>query len=239
MGEHNIFQPGLVYDYDVPDPSKPWKQIVYAEHPEEGWRVYLRVVTFITVLDSPDEEITNKFIVVKSRKSHIDLWEAPKGGVEPEDFDHRSHNILETLKHAARRESGEEAKLYKLMNLFYLNKYFEGTESNYGPNKYVQYHFFQAFVSWEDFEKSRNYFDTMNAQPEQWNNLPEHLSEKNNIGFYNKNLKIFGKWSLRLIGKYMNTYVPPLLAPVPIPQQQQQQLPRAYGGAAYVPPFRR
>ncbi len=221
--QHNILQPGLLYAWDAPDPRRHFKKIVYAQHPEEGWKVYLRVVVFVSVYEDrrqsrlsepgldPGEDSSedpNTFIVVKSRKDARPKWEAPKGGVEPKDRRNRYESIVQTMAQAARREVAEEAKLDDLKNLYYMNQCIEGTEDNYGPNTYVQYHFFRAFVTQEQFDHAAAYFAEMNAA-DKWHTLPDCLAEKNDISYYYRGIPLFGKWTDTIFSRYMNYYIPP------------------------------
>ncbi len=208
--QHNILQPGLLYAWDAPDPRQHFKKIIYAKHPEEGWKVYLRVVVFVSVYQEGSEENPDTFIVVKSRKDYRPKWEAPKGGVEPKDRRNRYESIVQTMAQAARREVAEEAKLDDLKNLYYMNQCIEGTEDNYGPNIYVQYHFFRAFVTQEQFDRAAAYFAEMNAA-DKWHILPDCLTEKNDISFYYKGIPLFGKWTNTIFSKYVNYYIPPHL----------------------------
>ncbi len=206
--QHNILQPGLLYAWDAPDPRQHFKKIIYAKHPEEGWKVYLRVVVFVSVYQEGSEENPDTFIVVKSRKDIRPKWEAPKGGVEPKDRRNRYESIVQTMAQAARREVAEEAKLDDLKNLYYMNQCIEGTEDNYGPNTYVQYHFFRAFVTQEQFDRAAAYFAEMNAA-DKWHTLPDCLAEKNDISYYYRGIPLFGKWTDTIFSRYMNYYIPP------------------------------
>ncbi len=211
MEQHNIFEPGLIYGWDAPDVRRPFKKIVYAQHPEEGWKVYLRVVVFISVLGQAENEENQQqesILVVRSRRDINPKWEAPKGGVEPKDRRNRYESIVETMARAARREVAEEAHLFNLQNLYYMNKCLEGTEANYGPDNYLQYHFFRAFVAPEEFDRAKAYFTEMNKE-NKWDSLPDCLAEKNDIDYYYRGIPLFGKWTNTIFSKYMNYYIPP------------------------------
>lgn len=211
--QHNILQPGLIYAWDAPDPRNHFRRLVYAQHPEEGWRVYLRVVVFVYVYEEGSEEVygqKDKFIVVKSRKGLSPKWEAPKGGVEPKDRRNRYESIVETMAQAARREVSEEAKLDDLKNLYYMNQCLQGTEDNYGPSTYVQYHFFTAFVTPDQFNHAATYFAEMNAT-NQWHALPDCLTEKNDISLFDRRMSLFGKWTNTIFSKYLQYYIAPHL----------------------------
>jgi hypothetical protein len=85
----DVFQPGLKRGA-ARLAHAPHKRYFYVEHPEEGWRVYLRACTFIHEAGQPFN--AQRFIVVKTTDADPKKksWEPPKGQMEGKE-DRKSH----------------------------------------------------------------------------------------------------------------------------------------------------
>jgi 8-oxo-dGTP pyrophosphatase MutT (NUDIX family) len=149
----NVFQPGLLRGVEVL-PYSPKKKYFYVEHPEEGWRVYLRAACFIHEMFKPFR--ANRFIVVK-RTDGDPLkasWEPPKGQMEGKDAKDKAKPILQLLKENIRREVEEEAKISHVRELSHTGLVLQSVEPDFPPNTYFQYHIFSGYAHPAQITKS-------------------------------------------------------------------------------------
>jgi len=200
----DVFQPGLVRG-EASFKHKPDKKVFYVEHPDEGWRVFLRAVCFIHEMGREDQ---GRFVVLK--KTGMDhkgfAWEAPKGQMEGKDgLAHPSWSVLKLLKENIRRETKEEAKISKFVRLEYLpDLVVQAKESEYGPHDYFQYHVFRAIVKPAILEKAAKTFAYYKAHPEAFAALSSDDNEKDAIAWYDpKRTKSMGRWSPTLVKLYL------------------------------------
>jgi len=197
----DVFQPGLVRG-EASFKHKPDKKVFYVQHPDQGWRVFLRAVCFIH-MDGED-----RFIVLK--KTGMDhkgfAWEAPKGQMEGKDgLAHPQWPILKLLKENIRRETKEEAKISKFVRLEHLpSLVVQAKESEYGPNDYFQYHVFRAYVKPPVLQKAADTFMYYKEHPEEFAKLSSDDNEKDAMAWYDpKRTKIMGRWSPTLVKLYL------------------------------------
>lgn len=200
----DVFQPGLVRG-EASFKHKPDKKVFYVEHPDQGWRVFLRAVCFIHELGREEQ---GRFVVLK--KTGMDhkgfAWEAPKGQMEGKDgLSHPHWSVLKLLKENIRRETKEEAKISKFVRLEHLPQLVvQAKESEYGVHDYFQYHVFRAIVKRTVLEKTATTFAYYKAHPEAFAALSSDDNEKDAIAWYDPiRTKIMGRWSPTLVKLYL------------------------------------
>lgn len=202
----DVFQPGLIRGTERL-PYSPQKQYFYVEHPEEGWRVYLRAACFIHELYKPYN--ASRFIVVKrtdgdpSKKT----WEPPKGQMEGRDVGREdTRNILQLLKENVRREVHEEAKIAHVRELAHTGLVIQATEPDYPANTYFQYHIFSGYAHPRQLEAAFQEFAYWDARPEQFQRLKSDRREKDAIAWYDDDKKIMGRWSPTIVKLYTEKF---------------------------------
>ena len=99
MPPKDVFQKGLIRGSEKM-PYDPEKSYFYVEHPQEGWRVYLRACCFIH--EVPEEGACidpTRFLVVKrsGRAANGKEWEPPKGQMEGKDGLSHPRTSLENI----------------------------------------------------------------------------------------------------------------------------------------------
>lgn len=102
----------------------PAKRYFYVEHPEEGWRVYLRSACFIHERPAVEEEgieqkgciDPKRFLVVHrtGAKAGERAWEMPKGQMEGKDGLGKEMSVMRLLEQNVRREVAEESHLRRI-----------------------------------------------------------------------------------------------------------------------------
>lgn len=155
----DVFQKGLVRG-SARLPFDPEKAYAYVEHPQEGWRVYLRSCVFLHPMNEPFQK--NHFLVVKRSNARMSspAWEPPKGQMEGKELLPRI-TILEALKENVRRETEEESHVTDITRLHHTGLVFQSQESNYPSNHYFQYHIFQGYLTPKQIDQSFSTFEWM------------------------------------------------------------------------------
>jgi len=198
----NVFQPGLLRGVEVL-PYSPKKKYFYVEHPEEGWRVYLRAACFIHEMFKPFR--ANRFIVVK-RTDGDPLkasWEPPKGQMEGKDAKDKAKPILQLLKENIRREVEEEAKISHVRELSHTGLVLQSVEPDFPPNTYFQYHIFSGYAHPAQITKSFADFAWIAEHPEEFKKFRSDQREKDAIDWYSGDKKMMGRWSPTLVKMYL------------------------------------
>lgn len=155
----DVFQKGLIRG-SARLPFDPEKAYAYVEHPQEGWRVYLRSCVFLHPMNEPFQK--NHFLVVKRSNARMSspAWEPPKGQMEGKELLPRI-TILEALKENVRRETEEESHVTDITRLHHTGLVFQSQESSYPSNHYFQYHIFQGYLTPKQIEQSFSTFEWM------------------------------------------------------------------------------
>ena len=155
----DVFQKGLIRG-SARLPFDPEKAYAYVEHPQEGWRVYLRSCVFLHPINEPFQK--QHFLVVKRSNARMSspAWEPPKGQMEGKELLPRI-TILEALKENVRRETEEESHVTDITRLHHTGLVFQSQESNYPSNHYFQYHIFQGYLTPKQIDQSFSTFEWM------------------------------------------------------------------------------
>jgi ADP-ribose pyrophosphatase YjhB (NUDIX family) len=155
----DVFQKGLIRG-SARLPFDPEKAYAYVEHPQEGWRVYLRSCVFLHPMNEPFQK--NNFLVVKRANARMSspAWEPPKGQMEGKELLPRI-TILEALKENVRRETEEESHVTDITRLHHTGLVFQSQETSYPSNHYFQYHIFQGFLTPKQIDQSFFTFEWM------------------------------------------------------------------------------
>ncbi len=155
----DVFQKGLIRG-SARLPFDPEKAYAYVEHPQEGWRVYLRSCVFLHPINEPFQK--QHFLVVKRSNAHMSspAWEPPKGQMEGKELLPRI-TILEALKENVRRETEEESHVTDITRLHHTGLVFQSQETSYPSNHYFQYHIFQGFLTPKQIDQSFSTFEWM------------------------------------------------------------------------------
>ena len=208
----NVFQKGLVRGSEVSAYAKkmgygPKKRYFYVEHPEEGWRVFMRACCFIHLKGERDP---SKFIVVKGTDEPASgaSWEPPKGQTEGKDgLRDPSMPLLKVLQENLLREIEEESKITGITQIKHTGLVVQAKEDDYPPNTYFQYHIFQAFIEEDDFTKAEEKLAWYKMHPKVWKHLRKDNREKDAIAWYNpKKTKMYGRWSPSIVALYLNSH---------------------------------
>jgi hypothetical protein len=199
----NVFQPGLRRGA-ARLPFAPHKRYFYVEHPEEGWRVYLRSCCFIHETGNLDKK---RFLVVKRYQADTDTkaWEPPKGQMEGKDgLAHPRWTVLDLLTENIKREVEEESKIKDFQTLTYTGLVLQSVEKDYPPNTYFQYHVFQATVSPQTIQTAAAEFQWLNDHPAAFARLRKDKREKDALAWFDpKKTRLMGKWSPSLVVMYL------------------------------------
>jgi len=203
----DVFQPNLVRGSERL-PYSPHKQYFYVEHPQEGWRVYLRAACFIHELYRPFR--ANKFLVVKRTGGDPEkgTWEPPKGQMEGRDAGHNStKSVLSLLKDNIRREVAEESKITYIRELNHTGLILQSIEPDFPPNTYFQYHIFSGYAHPIQIANAFDTFNWMQEHPEEFKKLRYDQREKDAIGWYDgDNTKMMGRWSPTIVKQYLSHF---------------------------------
>ena len=207
---HDVFQKGLKRGA-MRLPHDPAKRYFYVEHPQEGWRVYLRACCFIhekPIQNTPIE--FNKFVVVKrtGNPSTGRSWEPPKGQMEGKDgLRNPSDSIIKILTTNLKREVSEEARINTINYLHYTGLVLEGVEKDYPPNTFFQYHVFQATVTPQEFRRAAEELAWYKEHPDAFSRLKRDKREKDDIAWYSpSDTQIMGRWSPSLVALYLKNF---------------------------------
>jgi len=208
----NVFQNGLVRGSEVSAWAKkqgygPNKKYFYVEHPEEGWRVFMRACCFIHI---NGDRNPSKFVVVKNtdESPNNKTWEPPKGQTEGKDgLRDPSMPLLEVLQENLRREVEEEAKIHNLQRMKHTGLVLQSAETQYDKNTYFQYHIFQAFIDEDEYTNAEEKFIWYKEHPKAWNKLRKDNREKDAIGWFDPvKTKLYGRWSPTIVALYLNSF---------------------------------
>jgi hypothetical protein len=201
----DVFQDGLKRGAERL-PFAPHKRYFYVEHPEEGWRVYLRACTFIHEQGAPFDP--KRFIVVKTTGGDPAKkeWEPPKGQMEGKDTDPKK-SIYDNLVENVHREVEEESKITKLVGLKHTGLVFQRRENDYPPNTYFQYHIFQAFTPVSELKKAAAEFEWIQGHMEEFMKIKKDKREKDAIAWYSPyHTKLMGRWSPKIVPMYLRLF---------------------------------
>ncbi len=178
----DVFQKGLIRgsEKSLYDPEKRY---AYVEHPEEGWRVYLRSCVFLHPTNEPFNK--HQFLVVKKRGTRFTTasWEPPKGQMEGKDM-RNNKSVLKLLKENVIRETEEESHITEINNLKHTGLVFQSQESNYSKNTYFQYHIFQGFVTPEQIKQSFDTFKWIKEHPKGFERWRRDRKEKDAVSWF-------------------------------------------------------
>lgn len=177
----DVFQKGLIRGSERL-PFDPSKKYAYVEHPDEGWRVYLRSCIFLHPIYEPFNK--KHFLVVKQygKKYNTASWEPPKGQMEGKDL--KNKPILEHLKENVLRETKEESHITDVEHVRYTGLVFQSQEKDYPPNTYFQYHIFQGFVTQEQVDQSFNTFEWIKEHPNAFARWSRDRKEKDEVTWF-------------------------------------------------------
>lgn len=199
----DVFQVGLKRGIEVL-PYSPRKKYFYVEHPEEGWRVYLRAGCFIHELYKPF--CANRFLIVKRTDGDPEKasWEPPKGQMEEKDGRDTTKSVLQLLKENIRREVEEEAKISHLRELTHTGLVLQSVEPDFPPNTYFQYHIFSGYAPPAQLQKAFADFAWIAEHPEEFKKFRADQREKDAIDWYSPEKKMMGRWSPTLVKMYLD-----------------------------------
>jgi 8-oxo-dGTP pyrophosphatase MutT (NUDIX family) len=202
----DVFQPGLKRGAERL-PYSPHKRYFYVEHPEEGWRVYLRSACLLHELYKPFDP--EKFLVVKRTGADPAKasWEPPKGQMEGKDGlrDH-DKTILQLLKENIRREVEEEAKVQRIRELTHTGLVIQAVEPDFPPNTYFQYHIFSGYVHPTQLFKAFAEFEWIEGNREAFMRKRSDQREKDAMRWYDAaETKMMGRWSPTIVRLYLDT----------------------------------
>ena len=205
----HVFQPGLVRG-TARLPFAPRKQYFYVEHPEEGWRVYLRAACFLHELYKPFQPA--KFLVVKGTGGDPAkaTWEPPKGQMEGRDTvtaDAARSSVMQLLKKTIRREVAEEAKVHVIRELSHTGLVLQSVEPDFPPNTYFQYHVFSGYVHPVQLEKALAEFTWIQEHLEEFLRGKSDVREKDALAWYSASgTRLMGRWSPTLVAMYLKHF---------------------------------
>lgn len=206
----DVFQPGLRKG-SAKLPFAPHKRYFYVEHPDEGWRVYLRSACFLHPMFEPFH--ADHFLVVK--RSGADpskaSWEPPKGQMEAKDAGAAAHprkSVFQLLKENIRREVMEEAKVERIKDLWHTGLILQAVEPDFPPDTYFQYHIFSGQVHPLEMGRAFAEFEWLAANPEDFKKLPADKREKDGLDWFDAGpkKKMMGRWSPTLVKLYLKRF---------------------------------
>jgi ADP-ribose pyrophosphatase YjhB (NUDIX family) len=202
----NVFQKGLIRGSERL-PHDPTKSYAYVEHPNEGWRVYLRSVIFIHSQDATPFRKEN-FLVVKRFRSRPSTatWEPPKGQMEGKDINNKS-SILELLRTNVLREMEEESHITELTRMKYTGLVFQAQEADYPQHHYFQYHLFQGIVSMKQIKQSEDTFEWMKEHPKAVKRWRRDRREKDAVAWFNpRQTRLNPRWCPDIVALYLQHF---------------------------------
>jgi 8-oxo-dGTP pyrophosphatase MutT (NUDIX family) len=203
----DIFQPGLKYGAARLSYA-PNKRYFYVEHPDEGWRVYIRNVAMLHEEGAKFD--SQKFLVVKDTGTNASsyAWEPPKGQMEAKDGLEKSNlPLLKKMAVALLREIEEEAKITKVKNMQYTGLVLQSREPDYPENTFFQYHIFKADVPSPLIKDAFDKFAWFKEHPAAFKHLRKDNKEKDAISWFEpKRTRLYGRWSPTIVALYLENY---------------------------------
>lgn len=205
----NVFQDGLRKGV-ARLPHSPHKKYFYVEHPEEGWRVYLRSACFLHPLYKPFS--ADHFLVVKRTGADPDKasWEPPKGQMEGKDGGAASKRktVFQLLKENVRREVAEEAKVRQIRDLWHTGLVLQSAEPDFPPNTFFQYHIFSGFVHPLQIGRAFKEFEWYAENPKEFEKLESDKREKDALAWADVGgrKKMMGRWSPTIVRIYLERF---------------------------------
>ena len=207
----DIFQPGLKRG-TAKLAFAPHNRYFYVEHPQEGWRVYLRSACFLHPMYEPFR--AEHFLVVKRTGGDPEKasWEPPKGQMEGKDGGAgggaRTPSIFLLLKENIRREVAEEAKVAKIRDLWHTGIVLQSVEPDFPPNTYFQYHVFSGYVHPLQLNKAFQEFEWIAANPAEFERMKSDQREKDALAWADEGgrKKMMGRWSPTLVRLYLEQF---------------------------------
>jgi len=198
----DVFQKGLIRGSEHL-PHDPKKAYAYVQHPQEGWRVYLRSCVFLHALDEPFHPL--HFLVVHARKKRFSsaAWEPPKGQMEGKELTGRK-SVLDLLKANVLRETEEESHITKVEGLRHTGLVFQSQETSYPKNHYFQYHIFQGFLTPEQIAKSFDTFQWIKMHPLGFERWKRDRKEKDAVDwFHPRTTRLNPRWCPDIAALYI------------------------------------
>ena len=202
MNIFDVFQSGLHYGSERLsfDPSK---QYAYAEHPTEGWRVYLRSCAFLHPVHS-QQFLAQQFLVVKKtgKRSSDRAWEPPKGQMEGKDL--KKKPMIELLTENVLREIQEESHITDVTRLHHTGLVFQSQEKDYPPHHFFQYHIFQGTVTPQQIDTSFSTFQWIKEHPKGFARWSRDRKEKDAVAwFHPRKTKLNPRWTPDIVAAYL------------------------------------
>jgi hypothetical protein len=198
----DVFQKGLIRGSEHL-PHDPKKAYAYVEHPQEGWRVYLRSCVFLHALDAPFHPM--HFLVVHARKKQLRsaAWEPPKGQMEGKELMGR-RSVMDLLRVNVLRETEEESHITKVEGLRHTGLVFQSQETSYPLKTYFQYHIFQGFVTPEQITQSFDTFQWIKEHPAGFERWKRDRKEKDAISWFDpRTTRLNPRWCPDIVALYI------------------------------------
>jgi len=198
----DVFQKGLMIG-SARLPFDTSKQYAYVEHPEEGWRVYLRSAVFLHRREEPFNK--RNFLVVKKTRSYKTsaTWEPPKGQMEGKDVG-TTRSVLTLLHENVLRETREESHIEDIIDLSHTGLVFQSQEADYPDHHYFQYHIFQGFVTSDEIDRAFDVFQWAKEHPKAFQRWSRDRKEKDAIAWFNpRETRLNPRWTPDIVALYL------------------------------------
>jgi len=202
----DVFQEGLRRG-SATLPHDKEKHYAYVEHPQEGWRVYLRTAMFIHLIGEPFQE--DKFLVFRSaKKGAHNIWEPPKGQMEGKDLMRKADQpLLPLLVTSIKRETAEEAHIEEFRRIRYTGLVFQSQEESYPANWFFQYHIFQGFISTHELLNTFSTFAWYKEHPKAFKRLRRDKKETDAVSWFNPRVtRLNPRWCPTIVFTYLKEY---------------------------------
>lgn len=197
----DVFQKGLIRG-SARLPFDPEKAYAYVEHPQEGWRVYLRSTSFLRPVSSHRK---TEFLVVKRTGARMTTaaWEPPKGQMERKDI-MRQDSLLPLLSLSALREVEEESHISHVLSFHHTGLVFQSQEPSYPRHHYFQYHVFEGTVSDSQVNQSMDTFEWIKAHPKAFHRWTRDRREKDGVAWFDpKKTRLNMRWCPSIVALYL------------------------------------